>query len=142
MTQEKKGPEYCCLWYSRVDCSFFGFFSTNNNLRFSFGRKFFSQLLIEPLTLYSSSLLSNLLCGTVSKAFEKSRIATSVCMAASCDFRKSCNRTNSWVSQEWPDLNPWLSDVRTLYFSRCFNMCLQMMCSSSLHGIDVNDTGL
>jgi hypothetical protein len=39
--QEKKGLEYCSLWYSRVDCSFFGFFSINNNLHFSFCKEVF-----------------------------------------------------------------------------------------------------
>jgi hypothetical protein len=39
--QEKKGPEYCSLWYSRVDCSFFGYFSINNNLHFSFCKEVF-----------------------------------------------------------------------------------------------------
>jgi hypothetical protein len=97
VTQQKKGPPSNVPCSTPVDCSFFGFFSINNKLHFLLVRKFASQLLIEPLTAYSSSLLSNLLCGTVSKAFEKYRIATSVCMAASCDFRKSCNVANSWV---------------------------------------------
>jgi hypothetical protein len=87
-------------------------------------------------------LWSNLLWGTVSNAFEKSRIATSVWSPASYDFMKSCSVTNSCVSHEYPDLNPWFNDVSILCFSRCFSMCLQITCSSNLHGTDVSDIGL
>ena len=94
MIQEKKGPSTipCGTPESTVASS--DSTPSITTFIFFFVRKFFSQWLIEPLTPYSSSLLSSLLCGTISKAFEKSRIATSVCMAASCDFRKSCNVTN------------------------------------------------
>ena len=100
MTQEKKGPSTvpCGTPESTVASSDSS--PSITTFIFLFLRKFANQLLIEPLTPYSSSLLSNLLCGTVSKAFEKSRIATSVCMATSCGFRKSCNVANSLVSRE------------------------------------------
>ena len=78
----------------------------------------------------------------MSNAFEKSRIATSVSSPASYDFMKSCSVTNSCVSHEYPDLNPWFNDVSTLCLSRCFSMCLQITCSSNLHGTDVSNTGL
>jgi hypothetical protein len=45
-------------------------------------------------------------------------------------------------SPEYPDLNPWFTDVSTLCLYRCFSMCLQITCSSNLHDTDVSDTGL
>jgi hypothetical protein len=50
----------------------------------------------------------------------------SVWSPASYDFMKSCSVTNSCVSHEYPDLNPWFNDVSTLCLSRCFSMCLQI----------------
>ena len=97
MTQQKKGPRILFLVVLQSTVASLDSSSSITNFNFLFVRKFASQLLTEPLTSYSSSLLSNLLCGTVSKVFEKSRIATSGYMAASCDFRKSCNVANIWV---------------------------------------------
>jgi hypothetical protein len=49
---------------------------------------------------YKSIFESSFLCGTVSKALEKSKMATSVCSPVSYAFMKSWSATNSWVSHE------------------------------------------
>jgi hypothetical protein len=57
------------------------------------------------------SLFKNSLCGTVSKAFEKSSIAISSWMLLSKLRSKSSVVTKSCVVHEYPALNPWLSLV-------------------------------
>ena len=40
-----------------------------------------------------------------------------------------------------PDLKPWFKFVKILFFSRWFNKCLQIICSSDFHDTDVSETG-
>ena len=77
---------------------------------------------VLPWIPYESILCSNLSCGTVSNAFEKTRIATSTWIFLSNDLKRSCSVTNSCVSVKYPDLNPWFSWVNTLYCSKCLRM--------------------
>jgi hypothetical protein len=76
-------------------------------------RKLVSHEWMFPLMPYCSSLCRNLSCGTVSNALEKSRMAMSTC-PLSCSCRKSLIVVISWVSQEYPVLNPnihsWLTN--------------------------------
>ena len=50
--------------------------------------------------------LKSLSWGTLSNAFEKSRIAMSSCFPLSNDCSIACIVIASWVSQEYPDLKP------------------------------------
>ena len=63
-------------------------------------RKFASHLWILPFIPYWCNLWRSLLCGTVSKAFQKSNIATSIWCPLSCSCRKSFIVVRSCVSQE------------------------------------------
>jgi hypothetical protein len=45
---------------------------------------------------------------------------------------KSCSVINRYVSDEYPDLNPWFNNVGTLCLLRCFSMCSQIAFSSNL----------
>ena len=56
---------------------------SNVTLIFLFVRKFISHLCTGPLIPYWSNLCSRVLWGTVSKAFEKSNIAMSICLPLS-----------------------------------------------------------
>jgi hypothetical protein len=58
-------------------------------------KNIFSQLFIGPHIPYKSILESSFLCGTVSKALEKSKMATSVCNKALYAFMKSWSVTNN-----------------------------------------------
>ena len=58
-------------------------------------KNIFSQLFIGPRIPYESIFESNFLCGTVSKALEKSKMATLVCNPASYAFMKSWSVTVS-----------------------------------------------
>ena len=64
MTQEKKGPEYSACGTPESTVASSDYSPSITTFIFLFVKNFFSQLLIEPLTPYSSSLLSNLLCGS------------------------------------------------------------------------------
>ena len=57
-------------------------------------KNIFSQLFIGPRIPYESIFESRFLCGTVSKALEKSKMATSVCSSASHAFMKLWSVTN------------------------------------------------
>ena len=59
------------------------------------GKNIFNQLFIGPRIPYESIFESNFLCGTVSKALEKSKMATSVFSPVSFAFMKSWSVTNS-----------------------------------------------
>ena len=62
---------------------------SNVTLIFLFVRKFVSHLCTGPLIPYWSNLCSSCLWGAVSKAFEKSNIAMSICHAQySVDAKK------------------------------------------------------
>ena len=51
------------------------------------------------------------MCGTVSNAFEKSRIRVSVCLPLSSDFAISSMVLINWVSHDLPFLKPcWFVD--------------------------------
>ena len=91
-----------------------------------------------PLCL---SLCKSSLRGTVSKVLEKSRIITFDCSPWPFVFKKSLRVTRSCVSHENPDLKPWFNFLKTLFFSRWFNKCLQIICSSNFHDIDISETG-
>jgi hypothetical protein len=39
-------------------------------------------------------------------------------------------------------MDSWFNDVSILCLSRCFIICLHIICSRSLHGTNVSDTGL
>jgi hypothetical protein len=56
---------------------------SNVTLIFLFVRKFASHLCTDPLIPYWSNLCSSFLWGTVSKVFEKSNIAMSICLPLS-----------------------------------------------------------
>ena len=57
--------------------------------------------------------------GTVSKPFEKSRIATSVWILRSLASSRSWSVTSNWVSQENVARKPWFSVVKVPYCSKC-----------------------
>ena len=81
--------------------------------------------------------------GTLSKAFAKSKIPTSVYdFTASLRMRRSWIVRIKWVSHEWYFLKPWLYGLRAPYLSRWDLRCEQMMCSSVLQGMHVKLTGL
>ena len=66
-------------------------------------------------------------CGTVSKALEKSKMATSVWIFLSLVCNKSWRVSNGCVSHENFSLKPWFSGVRISYLSRWVRKCLQMI---------------
>ena len=69
-------------------------------------------------------------------------MAILTCTPASLACRRSCIVTSNLVSGEYSDEDkPWFNDVSSSYFSKCFNMWLQIICSSILHGTDVRETG-
>ena len=80
--------------------------------------------------------------GTVSKAFENSRMATSIWDLELKEDNKSCVVVISCVSQLLPDRKPCWRFVRILWSSTWSRMCLQTMCSKSLQVIQVRETGL
>ena len=84
----------------------------------------------------------SLLCGTVSMAFEKSRMAISTWILLSLYFIRSCNVAISYVSHENPVLKPCWSMLSILYFSKCVNICLHIICSITLQHMHVSDTGV
>ena len=63
-------------------------------------RKLVSHVWMLPWIPYWCNLCSNLSCGTVSKAFEKSKMATSTWCPLSCSWRKSLSVVTSCVSHE------------------------------------------
>ena len=63
-------------------------------------RKFVSHLWILSFIPYWCNLWRSLLCGAVSKAFEKSNIATSIWCPLLCSCRKSFIVVRSCISQE------------------------------------------
>ena len=119
----------------------FRMFSYNVHMSICF-RKDESQTCIYLWTPYAFFLCNSLSCGTVSNALLNSIMAMSVSTHLPCDFSRSCNVTRNCVSVEYPDLKPWLRLVSILYLSKCFNRWLHIMCSSNLHGTEVNETGL
>ena len=75
-------------------------FDFSPSVRIDSLRKFVSHLWILLFIPYWCNLWRSLLCGTVSKAFEKSNIATSNWCPLSCSCRKSFIVVRSCVSQE------------------------------------------
>ena len=74
---------------------------------------------ISPSMQNILSLFSSLPWGTLSKAFAKSKIPTSVCdFTASLRMRRSWIVRINWVSDEWYFLKPWLYGLRAPYLSR------------------------
>ena len=78
-------------------------------------------------------------CGTVSKALEKSEIAMSTWILWSRKVKRSWSVSNSCVSQENFDLNPWLKGVRIPCLSKWVRKSLTMMCSKILHNTRQGD---
>ena len=70
--------------------------------------------------------------GTLSKAFWKSKMRTSICRPWSRFLAKSSTVIKSWESQEWFDRNPCWNEDKIWYCSRWFMICLNITCSNSL----------
>ena len=108
--------------------------------------RLFRKLVIQINILLSMSLCSNFpskpACNTVSIAFEKSRMATSIWDLEFKEDNKPCVVVISCVSQLLPDRKPCWRLVRILWSSTSSRMCLQTMCSKSLQVIQVRETGL
>ena len=79
--------------------------------------------------------------GTMSKAFEKSRIATSVWILQSLASSRSWSVRSNLVSQESFAQKPWFNGVKIPYCSKCVLKCLQMIYSRILHDTQVKETG-
>ena len=77
----------------------------------------------------------------MSKAFEKSRSATSTCLLFSKEVTKPWTVVNSWVSQELPEQNPWFTLVKIL-FSKWLRRWWHIMCFKILYGTEVREMGL
>ena len=98
---------------------------------------------ISPSMPNILSLFSSLPWGTLSKAFAKSKIPTSVCnFTAYLRMRRSWIVRINWVSHEWYFLKPWLYGLRAPYLSRWDLRCEQMMCLRFFQGMHVKLTGL
>ena len=75
-------------------------------------------------------------CGMVSEALLKSRIA----MSTFNPLLKLLAYT-SWVSQEYPALNPWFTFVRTWCLSKWSSIARHMICYSIFYNTEVSETG-
>ena len=105
-----------------------------------FARKDVSQACMFPVMPYLEIFASSQSWGTVSKALEKSKIASSVWSCLS-KFWHKLNFVANWVSQGYPAQKPWLSLVRILWCSKCFITWQEITCSNNLQGTEVNETG-
>jgi len=79
--------------------------------------------------------------GTLSNAFEKSRIPMSTCFLLFNAQAKSSVVNRSWDPQERLALIPYWLLHNILFVSRCFIIWLTEMCSKVLQTNDVKDTG-
>ena len=85
-----------------------------------------------PCMPRNSSFPNRRSCGPMSKALEKSKMATSVWIPLSLVCYRSWRVSNRCVSHENFTLKPWFKGVKISYRSRWVRKCLQMMCSRIL----------
>ena len=99
------------------------------------------QLSVVPLIPYKSSFESSRQCGTLSKAFEKSKMIGSCWIPLSSDLASSCVKVKSCVSQLLLARKPCWQSVSMVFRSRCFKKLLVSMCSCTLQHRQVRETG-
>ena len=107
-------------------------------------RKFLIHVKVLFLMPTSKSLSSRRSCGRVSNALLKSTMIMSAWPFESKVVARSFARPASWVSQESPFLNPCCLSNKTLCCSRwhiIWSWWWWIMCSSSLHVIEVREIG-
>jgi len=108
-------------------------FTTTRCLRLD--KKELIQLSVLPRIPYESILVSKRWWGTESKAFEKSKIATSVGDPESRALAQSSIASINWVSHKWPDLKPCWRGVIMLFSSRNLQILEWTICSTSKENI-------
>ena len=107
---------------------------------------FFSQFSVHTttssLTCFPLIFWTRRLCGTLSKAFARSRKTMSTGPPLSVISVVFSKNSSKFVAQDLFSLNPcWLS-VSNPFFSRCSTTSSLIMCSNSLQHTEVSATGL
>ncbi len=141
MQKDEQRSEDCALLNPRINMDPIRMLAIDYDTLVPLFKERGHQAWMLPPILYFFSLCKSLLCGMVSKALEKSKIAMSTWVPLSLKDARSCVVISNCASHECLQRNPCWNFDSMLCLSKCLWMWEQIICSIIMQLTLVGDTG-